>query len=75
MESSYIKFTKKTVDFLFNSQVTANDEEVELSKNLNDYKNISDKISAVGVLNTRLLRGDSKHYEYYLFLTNDNNCI
>lgn len=72
MESSYIKFTKKTVDFLFNSQVTANDEEVELSKNLNDYKNISDKISAVGVLNTRLLRGDSKHYEYYLFLTNDN---
>lgn len=72
MESSYLKFTKKIVNFLFNSQVIATDEEIQLSKNLADYKNISGKISAVGVLNTRLLRGDSKYYKYYLFLTNDD---
>jgi hypothetical protein len=72
MESSYLVFTKKIVDFLFNSQVIADDREIRLSKNLNEYKNISNKISAAGVLNTRLLRGDHKYYKYYLFLTNDN---
>ena len=68
----YLVMTRWIVNFLSNSQVIADDEEIQLSKNLADYKNIPEKISVVGVLNTRLLKGDSKYYTYYLLLTDDN---
>lgn len=66
-KNNYLELAHKTTNFLYESQVIAQDQDLTFDEELHDYKNLPKNIVGVGKFSTKLIRKDSREYTYYVF--------